>query len=92
HYICLRRGFNNVRQTIHHSFMRLGIEHNELSTLFQTKKKIEQITGIYSMMHDMCPNTCIAYTGPLENLNNCPKCGQSRYDTQILAATGKQVA
>ncbi|EGO02450.1 hypothetical protein SERLA73DRAFT_47977 [Serpula lacrymans var. lacrymans S7.3] len=32
----------------------------------------------------MCPNSCIAYTGPFSNLDKCPKCSISRYNQQIL--------
>ncbi|KIL55577.1 hypothetical protein M378DRAFT_90704 [Amanita muscaria Koide BX008] len=28
----------------------------------------------------MCPNSCIAYTGPFNLLETCPKCGSSRYE------------
>ncbi|KAJ3505412.1 hypothetical protein NLJ89_g7431 [Agrocybe chaxingu] len=83
--------FNNVRRTMHRALTRLGVEHNDLPSLFQTKKQIEQLTGICSIKTDMCPNTCMAYTATLSQLDMCPKCGQSRYDTQILAATGKLV-
>jgi len=30
-------------------------------------------------MHDMCVNSCIAYTGPLEKLESCPQCYEPRY-------------
>ncbi|KAF9488108.1 hypothetical protein BDN71DRAFT_1485158 [Pleurotus eryngii] len=33
----------------------------------------------------MCPNSCVAYTGPFAKLTNCPKCGGPCYDTH----TGK---
>jgi len=27
----------------------------------------------------MCPNTCVAYTGPYKELDMCPRCPLSRY-------------
>ena len=44
------------------------------------KKKIEKITGITQIQTDMCPNSCIAYTGPFKALETCPKCEVSRYE------------
>ncbi|KAF8588981.1 hypothetical protein K439DRAFT_1645261 [Ramaria rubella] len=35
----------------------------------------------------MCPGSCIAYTGPFKELEVCPMCGESRYDTYILEAS-----
>jgi hypothetical protein len=31
---------------------------------------IAEYTGVESIEHNMCPNTCIAYTGPFANLNH----------------------
>jgi hypothetical protein len=28
----------------------------------------------------MCPNSCIAYTGPFSELDKCPKCGEARFE------------
>ena len=49
-------------------------------------------TGIDPIKHDMCINSCIAYTGPLDQLTHCPICPQreARFDPVALAK-GKQV-
>ncbi|ETW85803.1 hypothetical protein HETIRDRAFT_311270, partial [Heterobasidion irregulare TC 32-1] len=52
------------------------------------KKKVAELTGITSIIHDMCTNTCIAYTGPYADLDKCPLCYESRYDEVHLALTG----
>jgi hypothetical protein len=36
----------------------------------------------------MCPNSCVAYTGPFSTLEICPKCGETRYDPIKLASSG----
>ncbi|KAF8589274.1 hypothetical protein K439DRAFT_1333044 [Ramaria rubella] len=35
----------------------------------------------------MCPNSCIAYTGPFESLEECPECSLSRYNTMLLESS-----
>ena len=54
------------------------------------KKKVAELSGITSIIHDMCPNTCVAYTGPYADLDKCPLCHESRYDEARLASTGKK--
>ncbi|KAI0317687.1 hypothetical protein OF83DRAFT_1058225, partial [Amylostereum chailletii] len=33
----------------------------------------------------MCPNTCVAFTGPFKDRETCPICLESRYDLALLA-------
>lgn len=42
-----------------------------------------------SVVHDKCPNICIAYTGPNKNLETCPTCGESRFGRIKLAAASE---
>ena len=37
------------------------------------------ISGVVPLEHDMCTNSCVAYTGPYSNLENCPCCAELRY-------------
>ncbi|EDR02848.1 uncharacterized protein LACBIDRAFT_307987 [Laccaria bicolor S238N-H82] len=39
----------------------------------------------------MCPNSCIAYTGPFAKLEVCPTCEESRYDPIKLKSSGSRV-
>lgn len=66
-------------------------EPRELLSLYQVKKLIQEITGVVSVKWDMCPENCMAYTGPWAHLKNCAHCGQSRYDERIFERTGKYV-
>lgn len=52
------------------------------------ERLIAEYTGVDSIEHDMCPNTCIAYTGPFANLDCCPLCNRERYDPVKLHASG----
>ena len=80
--------YANVRETYHHSLDRLGYDYNPIPSLFQLKRRISDITGVHSILHDMCPNSCIAYTGPFSDLEICPKCQTTRYDPIVLASSG----
>lgn len=44
----------------------------------QMKKILAHITGVGSIVHPMCRNTCIAFTGPFADLDVCPKCGEPK--------------
>ncbi|KAF8874895.1 hypothetical protein BD779DRAFT_1387635, partial [Infundibulicybe gibba] len=50
----------------------------------QIKRRVETLSGVISIMHDMCIDTCIAFTGPYEDLEACPFCGKSRYEPDPL--------
>lgn len=53
----------------------------------QAKRKVTELSGVVSIVHDMCPNSCVAYTGPYANLEACPKCKESRFDPIKLASS-----
>ncbi|KAJ3501967.1 hypothetical protein NLJ89_g9101 [Agrocybe chaxingu] len=77
---------NQVYEDVRRSVMEVHPEDTLLS-LASVKKMIANLTGVVPVMHDMCPNTCLAYTGDFADLENCPTCGESRYDPIRLAAT-----
>ena len=53
---------------------------NDLILSFHNIKwKIEELTGITSIVHDMCVNSCLAYTGPYSTLSTCPYCNKPWY-------------
>ncbi|KAG1809193.1 uncharacterized protein BJ212DRAFT_1579764 [Suillus subaureus] len=63
----------------------------DFPTLYQAKQAVEQLSGVSGMMHDMCFNLCIGFTGQFAHLESCPICGSSRYDQLILAqSSGKK--
>ncbi|KJA13779.1 hypothetical protein HYPSUDRAFT_151159, partial [Hypholoma sublateritium FD-334 SS-4] len=81
--------FDKSRNVIQRTLKRkLGEDCDIIPSLYQVKERIKEITGVYPLMHDMCPNTCIAYTGPFSELDTCPKCDLPRYNPQVLATSG----
>ena len=81
--------YTDVRNSVNSYIEHLGIdpEEHSIPTLHSVKKKIGQLTGIHSIMTDMCPKTCIAYTGPYSSLNQCPECETPRHNPERLAAS-----
>jgi hypothetical protein len=53
---------------------------DKIPTYDQVKRHIADITGVEAMEHDMCIKTCLAYTGPFADLDQCPICGEARWD------------
>jgi hypothetical protein len=75
----------NASQEVYNSAakaIRRRHPHDELLSYYGAKRLIAEITGVIPVTHDMCVNSCIAYTGPFSNLDSCPKCGTSRCDLQ----------
>ena len=48
-----------------------------LLSFHNVEKVIASHTGVVFVEHDMCRNSCIAYTGPFSHLETCPTCGTS---------------
>jgi hypothetical protein len=53
---------------------------NPILSFHKVKQIIEELTGIISIIHDMCVNSCLAYTGPFSDLLTCPYCNEPRYE------------
>ena len=51
------------------------------------EKLIASYTDVVSIKHDMCCNTCIAYTGPFAHLDTCPTCTTSRWKEEMFQGT-----
>ncbi|KAI9430938.1 hypothetical protein H4582DRAFT_1823289, partial [Lactarius indigo] len=58
-----------------------------LPSYYKTKRLVAELTGIESIVHDMCINSCIAFTGPFSELESCPMCSEVRYDQFRLEAS-----
>ena len=52
----------------------------ELPSYYKIKCLVADLTGIESVMHHICVNFCIAYTGPFLDLEACPVCSEPWYD------------
>jgi hypothetical protein len=53
---------------------------DEMPSYEQVKGYISEVTGVFSVEHHMCINSCLAFTGPYKHLDVCPECAEVRYD------------
>jgi hypothetical protein len=67
----------------------VGIPEDRVPSYEQTKWCITEITRVVPIMDHMCPNSCIAFTGPFAGLEICPECGESHYNS--LGATRQEL-
>ena len=52
----------------------------DIPSYYRIKRLVADMTGVESIIHHMCVNSCIAYTGPFLDLQVCPVCSEPRYD------------
>ena len=75
---------NSSQQTYESVRAAILEQHPEDNVLsyHEVKKAIEELTGVTSVVHDMCYDTCVAFTGPFSTLEHCPNCRKPRYKEQ----------
>lgn len=54
------------------AMVELHPDDKDLPTYEQLKGLVADLTGIHELREDMCPNSCMAYTGPFADLDTCP--------------------
>lgn len=52
---------------------------DEIPTYSQLQMHITQMTGVTSMVHNMCLKSCMAFTGPFADDEACHFCNEPRY-------------
>ena len=51
-----------------------------IPTYYRASQIIAEMTGIKSVMHHMCINSCVTFTRLFLILNKCPICDEPHYD------------
>ncbi|KAJ3506500.1 hypothetical protein NMY22_g17228 [Coprinellus aureogranulatus] len=59
---------------------------NTLS-IHNVRKAVATIAGVHLIVDNMCINSCLAFTSPFADEDECPKCSESRH---VYGAQGKQ--
>ncbi|KAJ6538148.1 hypothetical protein B0H19DRAFT_1270510, partial [Mycena capillaripes] len=59
---------------------------DDVLSLAAIKKRVAEWSGVVPMLSHMCPNSCMAYTGPFSKRTDCRFCGEPRYDLITGAA------
>ena len=62
--------------------------HINIPSYYRTTCLVSDLTGIELVIHHMCINSCIVYTGPFLDLEACPLCSELRYDQFKLRSSG----
>jgi hypothetical protein len=64
---------------------------DDLPSYYKIKSLVAALTGIESVMHHMCINSCLAYTGTFRDLDTCAVCSEPRYDQfRLESSSGKE--
>ena len=53
-------------------------------SFYQVQRRARDLSGIITWEHHMCVKSCIGFTGPYAALEQCPECGEPRYDQKSL--------
>ena len=77
------------QSTVHN--MSDSVAVKDILSFGATEKMIMKYTGMESIKNDMCPKSCMAYTGPYIDLEECPLCGMSWWNQGHLDAGHGQV-
>ena len=64
---------------------------DKLLSYHQVKGQVAELSGVSWLLTHMCPNSCIAYSGPFATLESCPHCGEDRYDRLAFEASAGRV-
>jgi hypothetical protein len=54
--------------------------NDRVLTHYEVKKKVAELSGVVPILSHMCPNSCMAYTGPHADRTACKLCKAPRYD------------
>jgi hypothetical protein len=58
---------------------RLHRPDNPILSFDQVRRRVGWLSGVMPLEHDMCVNSCMAFTGLRESLDACARCKASRY-------------
>ncbi|KAE8217618.1 hypothetical protein CF319_g8336 [Tilletia indica] len=62
----------------------------KIKTLYLARQLVEETSGLTPIAVDMCPASCVGFTGPRQHMTHCPMCGLARY--RYVGARRTQVA
>ena len=91
HYIAWVDSRGTVKAYKLHAEVLQNAAHHDILSLYLVRKLATELTGLSSQLVDMCPKSCMAYTGEFKTLKSCiyvrdkrlGPCGQPRYDKNL---------
>ncbi|KAF9232038.1 hypothetical protein BU15DRAFT_90753 [Melanogaster broomeanus] len=86
-YLALEHSSQDAYERVRYSNRINYPDRADMLSFSEVERTIAEYTGVEKIQNDMCPNTCLAYTGPYELLDSCPKCATSRWNQERLRAS-----
>lgn len=81
-----QKSYASAREDIKHRY-----PDSEMLSYDQVKRRVSDLSGVLAWKHDMCVDSCAAFTGPFARLEECPRCNKPRYDEeQLRRSNGKK--
>jgi hypothetical protein len=91
-YLALEHSFQRAYECICRSStlnFSDSVNVKDILSYYATEKIIAEYTGVEAVEHDMCPEkSCMAFTGPYSDFEECKICGASWWDQGKLLASG----
>ena len=75
--------YNSIARSLKHNFPDIA----NIPSFYHVERLISTYTGVEPLLNDMCPNTCLAFTGPFSDLEVCPLCQASWWNQEKLQGT-----
>lgn len=85
-----QNAYNRVLRSTRQNFPEIP-GFGSLLSFYEVENLIATYTGIEPIEQAMCPDSCVGFTGPFQDLENCPVCGQSKWNQSRLEATHGRV-
>jgi hypothetical protein len=85
HYLAWTESQGTVKAYSSHAKVLAGATNTKLLSLYAVRKLAEKLTGLSPSFIDMCPRSCIAYTGDFQSQTLCTHshdgkiCNEPRY-------------
>ena len=91
-YLALTNVSQEVYRDLIAAFLRCHPEaKGRLLSYDQIKRRVKDLTGIIPIYDDLCINSCMAFTGPYQDLDTCLECSQPRYDPVLLQSSNGEI-
>ncbi|KAG1741396.1 hypothetical protein EDD22DRAFT_739205, partial [Suillus occidentalis] len=88
-YLALEHSAIEAYNNVHKAVLRCYPD-TDFPSYYKIKHIVAQMSGIESIIDDMCAEDCTAFTGDYALLNHCPHCHSYRYDQiKYKASNGK---
>lgn len=78
--------YNAARESILHHFPNITV-----LSYYSVKKLVLKISGVDTVLDDMCIKSCVVFVGPFADLKACSECSKPCYNPEKLAQTRKEV-